>query len=160
MRPLTLQTPKPMLELLGKPILAHTIDALPREITEVILVVGYLQEKIRSYFGDAYDGRSITYVVQPEKLGTYRALELCKHILSKDRFLVLYADDLFGSRTYAQLVKAKGTVITVAEISNPERFGVVALNPDGTVKEIEEKPEHPKTNLANAGPSVLTKIIF
>ena len=41
MRPLTLERPKPLIEVAGRPILEHIIDALPREVDEIILVVGY-----------------------------------------------------------------------------------------------------------------------
>lgn len=160
MRPLTLTTPKPMLEVLGKPLLAHTIDSLPKEVTEIIIVVGYLKDQIKNYFGSEWKGRKITYVEQPQKLGTYNALELCKPFIHNGRFLVLYADDLFSPSTYEALVNGKGMLVTVAEVSNPERFGVITLNPDDTIKEIEEKPKHPKTNLANAGPTVVTSAIF
>ena len=50
MRPLTLRTPKQLLEVGGKPILVHIFENLPDEIDEVILVVGYLGDKIREYF--------------------------------------------------------------------------------------------------------------
>ena len=159
MRPLTLATPKHLLPMLGKPLLAHTIDSLPQEITELLIVTDYLREQIESYFGSSWHGRSVRYVRQPQKLGTYRALELCKDQLADDFFLVLY-EDLFGPKTYSDLVGAGRTAIVVAEVADPRRFGVVALREDGTVLEIEEKPEHPKTNLANAGPNLLTKAIF
>jgi len=57
MRPLTEHTPKPLLEVCGKPILQHVVEALPEEIDELVLVVGYLQEQIRSYCGDEYFNR-------------------------------------------------------------------------------------------------------
>ena len=51
MRPLTNNCPKPMIKILGKPILHHIIDALPDEVNEIILVVGYLGDQIENYFG-------------------------------------------------------------------------------------------------------------
>jgi bifunctional UDP-N-acetylglucosamine pyrophosphorylase/glucosamine-1-phosphate N-acetyltransferase len=160
MRPLTLTTPKPMLKVLGKTLLEHTIDSLPAEVDELIIVVGYLGDQIREYFKHSYGGRRITYVHQPKKLGTYDALAMAEPFLKEGFFLVLYADDLFGPITYQRLVDAKSFAIVVQEVPNPERFGVVTLRPDGTVKEIEEKPEYPKSNLANCGPTALSKEIF
>lgn len=160
MRPLTLTTPKPLLTVLGKTLLEHTIDSLPREVSEVIIVVGYLGDKIRDHVKHEYGGRRITYVHQPKKLGTYDALAMAEPFLKDGLFLVLYADDLFGPLTYRRLVDAQGFAIVVQEVPNPERFGVVTLAPDGTVKDIEEKPEHPKSNLANCGPTALSREIF
>ena len=48
-----------MVRLSGKPLLEWRIDTLPEDIDEVILIVGYLQEQIRSYFGDEWQGRSV-----------------------------------------------------------------------------------------------------
>ena len=97
MKPLTNEIPKPMLKISGKPILEHILDSLPDNIDEVILVVGYLKEKIVNYFGDEFGKFKIKYVFQEGKLGTYRALELCKDLIINDeRFLMMYADDLHG----------------------------------------------------------------
>ncbi len=160
MRPLTLTTPKPLLKVLGKTLLEHTIDSLPRAVNELIIVVGYLGDQIREYLKHEFMGRRVTYVHQPKKLGTYHALAMCEPFLTDGFFLVLYADDLFGPLTYRRLVDANSFAIVVQEAPNPERFGVVTLNPDGTVKDIEEKPEHPKSNLVNCGPTALSKEIF
>ncbi len=95
MRPLTLATPKPMIKVCGRPLLEHIIDALPAEVDELILVVGYLREQIRDYFGDSFKRFKINYIVQENKLGTYNALKLCEHLLRlEERFLLIYADDL------------------------------------------------------------------
>ncbi len=160
MRPLPLDPPKPMLTILGKPLLEYTIDSLPKEVDDIIIVEGYLGEKIQEYFGGKWKGRRIRYTHQPEKLGTYHALEMAKPLLKDGLFLMLYADDLFGPETYRRLVEKRSMALVVMEVVNPERFGVVTLRPDGTVLEIVEKPEHPTTNLANCGPTALTRAIF
>ena len=64
MRPLTANTPKPMLKVAGKPLLHHLWEALPKEINEVILVVGYLSDQIKEYFGDEFMGRKVDYIYQ------------------------------------------------------------------------------------------------
>ena len=74
MRPLTLEKPKQLLEIAGRPILVRIFENLPDEIGEVVLVVGYMGDKIRDYFGDKFLGRKIRYVEQKEKLGTADAL--------------------------------------------------------------------------------------
>src|SRR3989344_8985294 len=95
MRPLTLTKPKPMLEVLDKPLLHWIIDSLPEEITEIILVIGYKGDQIKKYFGNSFGGRKITYIEQKEQLGTAHALKLVKPILKNgERFIFMYADDL------------------------------------------------------------------
>src|SRR3989344_5163908 len=97
MRPLTLTQPKPMLKVRGQPLLEHIIRTLPVVVDELVIVVGYLQEQIRGYFGDHFGRFRITYVEQKKQFGTYSALESCREFLADgEYFLMLYADDLHG----------------------------------------------------------------
>lgn len=160
MRPFTDNTPKPLLSVFGHPLLEHIMAAVPREITEFIIVVGYLGEQIQAHFGNEFRGCPIRYVVQEEQLGTYRALELTRPYLRGDRFLVLYADDLHSPISFTRLLERNTLAMLVSHIDDPRRFGVVLLNSDGSVREIEERPEHPKSNLANCGGTVLDRRIF
>jgi len=161
MRPLTLKTPKPMLKINGKPLLEHIIGVLPSEIDELILVVGYLREQVKDYFGENFGRFKITYVVQEEKLGTYQALKLCEHLLNRgERFLLMYADDLHGPQALKKCTESQNPCLVVDENETPRKFGVVELADDGSIKSIEEKPEHPKTNLVLTGVQLLTKDIL
>ncbi|MDE2019348.1 MAG: NTP transferase domain-containing protein [Patescibacteria group bacterium] len=160
MRPLTLETPKPMLAIDGRPILEHLIDSLPGEIDEVIVVVGYLRHQIQSYFGSRYRDRRIEYAVQQKKEGTYRVLELCRPFLDDERFLLLYADDLHGRDGLRICVESGEYCMLVSAVSDPRRFGVVEVDGHGRILNIEEKPERPKSNLVLPGPIVLDKTIF
>lgn len=158
MRPLTLERPKPLIEVAGMPILEHVVRALPQEVDQIILVVKYMQEKIRKYCGDNFFGKKITYVEQGEHKGTAAALTYAKPFL-KDRFLVTFADDILAKQDLEELTKHEYAWL-VTESDTPERFGVVSLNPDGTLRTIIEKPEHPETNLISTGVAVLTQKIF
>jgi len=160
MRPLTLKTPKPLLPVNGKPLLEHIINALPPEISEIILVVGYLGDQIKNYCGNISHGKRISYVIQKEMLGTYKALELCRPLLGNDLFLMMYADDLFSLVSIKKLLAKRDLAILVKEVPDPRPFAAVLVNADGSVKEIEEKPQNPKSNLANTGPAVLDQRIF
>lgn len=161
MKPLTLDIPKPMIKICGKPLLQHIIDALPAEISELTLVVGYLRDRIRDYFGDGFGRFKIDYVIQEEKLGTYYALKLCEHLLSPgELFLLMYADDLHSRRALDRCVKSKRPCLVVDQSETPGRFGVVELADDGRVVGLEEKPENPKTNLVITGAQLLTKDVI
>lgn len=161
MKPLTDNTPKPMLKVAGEPILEHILNDLPDKVNRVILVVGYLYQQIHNHFGHYYRHLKIDYIVQPEKLGTYRALELCKNLLEDDEmFIVTYADDLHGAENFKKCAESDSCAILALEADDPKKFGVVELNSEGVVMGIEEKPENPKSNLVSTGVLVLDKNIF
>ena len=160
MRPLTLETPKPLLKVLGKPLIEYHLESLPSEIHEIIIVIGYLGDQIKDYLGKAFRGKKISYVWQKEYLGTFQAIELCKLLLTDEDFLVVYADDLVSPKSIKECVSKGSLCMLLSPVDRPEHFGIAVLNPDGTVKELEEKPENPKSNLANCGPCVLNNDIF
>lgn len=160
LRPLTEDRPKPMVPIGDMPILEYTISILPKVIDEVILVVGYKQEKIREHFGEEWKGRKIIYVDQPEPKGTGEALERVRHLLRGEHFMLMFADDLYHPKDLEQCVTHSGMSILVKETEHPERMGVCMLDDSGNLQEIIEKPEVPPSNLANIGVYVLHQEIF
>ena len=158
LRPLTENCPKPLIHVSGKPLLDHIIESLPSAIDEIIIVVGYLGEMIKAYYGSEYRGKKVSYVTQEVQDGTARALWLCKDML-RGRFLFMFADDLHGKEDIARVTSySRGMLAKTSE--TPERFGVVVRNPDGTLSEIVEKPTHPPSNLVSTGVMVLDTNIF
>ena len=160
MRPFTHNTPKPLIKLGGKPILEHLVLGLPEKITELIMVVGYLGEQIQNHCGEKFCGKQVAYVWQKEKRGTYHALDLCKKLLNpSESFAVFYADEFVDRETLESCLNHDLAAI-VKTVDNPSRFGVVTLNEDGSIKDIVEKPEHPKSNLVLISGLVLDLSIF
>lgn len=159
MRPLTESTPKPLLKVCGKSILEHIIDALPPEIDELILVVGYLKEQIMEFCGSEYRGRRVQYVTQENFAGGTGDALLCARGLIHGKFLFMYADDIHGREALAEVVKKEHGMLCMHS-DTPERFGVLELHKDGTLKQIIEKPEHPQSNLVNIGGFVVDPGIF
>ena len=160
MRPLTLTKPKALLEVAGKPILQHLGEALPPEVTDLIIIVGYLKEQIQAFCGTNFCGRPVRYVVQEQKTGTARALQLCQPHLQAGKFLVLAAaDDLIGAQALSDALKYERCIITSIS-DHPEKFGVITLHEDGTVKEFVEKPQHFVSNLVNTNSMVLDHHVF
>ncbi len=93
--PLTEKVPKPLLPLSdGKPMLEHQILFLKKQgITDIIICIGYLGEKIVDYFGNGLKwGVNITYSKEHEPLGTGGALYLARKLIGKGIFLMAYAD--------------------------------------------------------------------
>ena len=94
LRPLTDNTPKPMVPVNGRPFLEHLIELLiDNGIKEIVLCVGYLHEKIIDHFkdGSAF-GVKIVYSIGPVDFETGKRLKLAENLLDK-RFLLLYCDN-------------------------------------------------------------------
>jgi len=169
LRPLTNWMPKPMLLVRGRPILAHTLEALPPEIDEVILVVNYLGEQIRAYFGDTWTSPSdpkrsisIKYVRHEELNGTAGALCAAQNALqASKRFLVLMGDDLYGRADISNLMMHERAVLA-RERQDPLRFGTFVTTPSGDLISIadagtkDRRPPH----LVNCGAYVLDEKYF
>ncbi|MBI2024168.1 nucleotidyltransferase family protein [Candidatus Giovannonibacteria bacterium] len=159
MRPLTLTKPKQLIELRGRPILEHIINNLPDEVDEVILVVGYLGDKITDYFGSNFSGKKIHYINQMEKLGTAHALWLARKLLRDERFLMMYGDDIIDKESINKLLKHNLAVL-VKEVPDPSRFGVIVADEKGRILSLVEKPKRPLSNLASTGVKILDSRIF
>ena len=161
MEPLTSGCPKVMLQVANKPILEHILNsAIQTGIEGFVFITGYLEEKIREYFGDGSRwGVSIEYVQQKDQLGTANAIEYARgHV--EGAFLVLNGDMLIGQEDLkALLSRTEEVVICVKEVENPSDFGVIETENNKVIR-IIEKPKSPPTNLANAGIYLFRESIF
>lgn len=155
---LTRETPKPMLKIKGRPILEHKILALPKEVTEIIFVIGYRGELIMNHFGHEFKGKKIKYVFQKDLNGTGGAIHLVRGLL-EDKFLVVYGDDLYYPKDIKKLLKYNLAVLA-REVDDPSRFGIIKTNRRGYVVEIIEKPKNSKDKLAAVGIFMLNKKFF
>jgi bifunctional UDP-N-acetylglucosamine pyrophosphorylase/glucosamine-1-phosphate N-acetyltransferase len=158
LRPLTENCPKPLVQVGGKTLLDHIVEAIPSSVDELIIVTGYLGHMIEEYCGTEFHGRKVKYVTQEEQNGTAKALWLCKDLI-KGRFLFLFADDIHGKEDLARATSFTRSLL-VASVDNPEKFGIVVRNPDGTLGLMIEKPEHAPSNCASTGAMVLDENIF
>lgn len=158
MRPLTLERPKPLIEVAGKAIIEHVLEALPKEIDEIIIVVGYKGSMIEAHLGTHYQDRPIRYVHQWMPAGTAHALSIARPFI-KGKFMFLNADDILGAEALQEAVKYP-LAILVATHDRPETMGVITKREDGTLERIDEKPEHPTSNLVNTGTMVLDERLF
>ena len=158
LRPLTENRPKPLVEVAGKALLEHVVDALPTAVDELIIVTGYLEEQIVDHCGEEFRGKKVRYVHQDVQNGPAQALWLCKEHL-KGRFILMFADDIHGKDDLARATSYTRSMLSITS-PNPERFGVIVRNPDGTLAEMIEKPTHPPSNLVSTGPLVLDEHIF
>lgn len=157
---LTTAVPKPMLEVVGRPLLEYKFEALPEEVDEVILIVGYLGNVIRSRFGARFDDKRISYVEQKTQSGTADALWSARDIL-KDRFLVLNGDDIYAKEDIEAVI-APGEVwrLLVQEKENLGRSGSVELDGEGRVTAIVEGDRDGDTGLASTNMFCLDTRLF
>jgi len=138
MMELTGAVPKPMLDVGGKPLLEYKIDALPGEVEEVILIIGYLKEVVQHHFGSTYNGRKITYVEQKELNGTAGALWSAEPVL-KDRFLVMMGDDIYSDEDIARCIEpSQHWRLLVQQLQEMHRAGYVVIGEDGNIADIIE----------------------
>jgi len=160
LRPFTVNRPKVMLSIAGKPILQYVVEALAQNgVRDIVLVVGYRKEQVFDYMGAGeHLGVNLTYVTQEKQLGTAHALAQAKGVIGNE-FLVLPGDNLIEADTIAQFVTIKPEAVLVKRVDNPMRYGVVALD-RGMVKEIAEKPEEARSNLVTTGIYAFTTEIF
>ncbi|MGA1863791.1 MAG: sugar phosphate nucleotidyltransferase [bacterium] len=159
LRPLTHNKPKPMLEVSGRPILKYSLDSLPDCIDEVIIVVGFLSDQIRDYFGEAYKKMKIRYALQREQRGTFDALNSARPYIRNDPFLCMMGDDFYNHKDLIRLAK-HDLAMLVIEKDDPGRFSV-CLEKNGYLLDIINNPEITShRNLIFTGACVLTKDIF
>ena len=158
MKPLTDITPKPLLKIGRRTLLDYTFDALPDEVDEVIMVIGYLGEQIRAYLGENFRGRRIKYIVQEKLEGTAKALWETRPFL-REKFLVLMADDIYAKADIEKCL-SHGRAILVMKTDTEGPGGRVLLDKEGRMQSVVEGKYNPKGALISTNAFVLTPDIF
>lgn len=138
---LTAETPKPMLLIHNRPVLEYILDALPQEITEVIVVVGYLGSVIQKHFGGTYKDKKILYVEQGALNGTAGALWAAKDVLT-GRFLVMNGDDICMPEDVARCAASEDWAMLVQHVDEIGSTAKVIVDKHGLVVDILEKESH------------------
>jgi len=129
MEHLTKELPKPLLRYGGKSLLQHKIEDLPDTINEIVIVIGYLGENIKSELGDSYNNKKICYVEDKEINGTAMALWQAKDLL-KENFLVIMGDDIYSKESFLNASKETWS-ITVKKIPREDPASRIELDKDG-----------------------------
>jgi NDP-sugar pyrophosphorylase family protein len=155
---LTKHVPKPMLEVAGRPLLAHKIDMLPKEIDEVVLVIGYKGDVVRAYFGDEWHDRRIRYAEQKELNGSAGAVRLARDLVG-ERFLVTMGDDLYHPEDLADLMRHPLSILGYF-VDDATSFGIMTKDAEGNLLEVVERPHGFAKGLVNTGAYVLTQEFF
>jgi len=160
MRPLTARRPKVMLPIANRPMMEHLVlAARDAGITDFIFVVGYFEREIRNHFRDGSTlGVNITYVTQRHQLGTADALRATAGMVN-GQFLLLNGDMVLKRNDIEELCRMSAPCMGIHETDHPQDYGVVTVK-ESRITGLEEKSEHPKSNLINAGAYLFNPDIF
>ena len=149
MRPLTETTPKPMLPVADRPLVAHTADAaVEAGADELVIVVGYEADTVRDFFGDSYRGVPVTFARQESQRGTADAVRAARPHLDGP-FAVLNGDNLYDAGAIATLFE-RAPALAAITVDDPTSYGVLSTDGD-RVTGVVEKPDDPPSTRANAG---------
>lgn len=160
--PLTKSVSKQLLPVYDKPMIYYPLSTLMLAGIREILIISTPQDlpSFERLLGDgsAY-GIELTYAEQPRPEGLAQAFIIGREFIGSDDVCMVLGDNLFHGSSFAtQLAAARDNVIqhrlaTIFgyPVSDPTRYGVVSLDANGKPTDIEEKPKHPKSNLAVVG---------
>ncbi|MEM2910023.1 MAG: NDP-sugar synthase [Nitrososphaerota archaeon] len=145
LRPLTENIPKPLLNILGRPILRWQFEWLKAHgIYEIIICTGHLKEKIMEDVGSGQKfGVKVGYAVEDEPLGTGGALNNAIHLLNKEETFIVINGDVLTDLNPTELTRTlrDDVVGAVAVIPLPSPYGIVSFNTDTlNIIEFKEKP--------------------
>jgi mannose-1-phosphate guanylyltransferase len=169
LRPLTNDVPKPALTLVDRPFLAYAIEWLAGHgVSEVVLACGFLPDVLREALGDhEHAGVTITYVVEPEPLGTAGAIRFAAEALGdrlEDRFLALNGDVLadldLSALVAAHVERGDSATIALHPVDDSSAYGLVRCDAEGTVLAFLEKTGEVVPGEINAGAYVLERSVL
>jgi mannose-1-phosphate guanylyltransferase len=169
LRPITDATPKCMLPVGGRPLLDIWLDAFAQAgVAEVLVNLHYLAEVVQNHLAERTGAPVVRTVFEPQLLGSAGTLLANRRwVAGEDFFLACNADNLtdFDLRSLIDAHRENGAIATLTAFHspNPSSGGVMEVDSDGTVIGFAEKPEHPVSDLVNAGvyafqPAVLDEI--
>lgn len=168
LRPLTLDTPKPIVPLFDRPFIYHQIDLLKRvpEVDEVILSLNYQPDRIEAVVGRGDEaGLPVRYLVEPSPRGTGGAVKYAEPLL--DGTTIVFNGDVLTEVDLAAVIDLHRTrgaraTIMLAPVPDPSAYGLVETDVAGNVTRFIEKPdpEQITCNTINAGVYVLEPDTF
>jgi mannose-1-phosphate guanylyltransferase len=168
LRPLTYEVPKPMVPVLGTPVMEHIVRLLARHgVDDVISNLHYFPEQIEDRFGDGSRwGVRLSYSHEPELLGTAGGVRNVREHFGGETFLIISGDALTDIDLTALLEahRARGGIATLSlkRVDDPSQIGVVILGEDGRVQGFQEKPDPAEalSDVGNCGIYVMEPEIF
>lgn len=165
LRPLTYTSAKQLIPVANKPVLVYCLDAMREaNIQDVGIVVGDTKKEIIDTVGDGSRyGLKVSYIEQDAPLGLAHAVKVSEDFIGSDRFVMMLGDNLImdgiGKFVESFDKDSANSHILLAEVENPNQFGVAVIK-DGRVAELIEKPREYISNLALVGVYLFDEHIF
>jgi dTDP-glucose pyrophosphorylase len=167
MRELTVELPKPMIEVRGKPVLQHIVEGLrDAGIREFFIIVGYRADAVQNFFGDGSRYKiAIQYATQVVQDGTGRVVDIARNFAGNSAFVLSYGDILVDPQNYKSIVDLPDNIeaiITVTRGEDVSKGGAVFLNEQMEHVDLREKspPGEPTSPWYNAGIYAFRPSIF
>jgi dTDP-glucose pyrophosphorylase len=167
MRELTVELPKPMIEVRGKPVLQHIVEGLrDAGISEFFIIVGYRADAVQNFFGDGSRYKiAIQYATQVVQDGTGRVVDIAQNFADNSAFILSYGDILVDPQNYKSIVDLPDdieAIITVKRGEDVSKGGAVFLNEQMELVDLREKspPGEPTSPWYNAGIYAFRPSIF
>ncbi len=166
LRPITHTSAKQLVPVANKPVLYYCLESLVAAgINDIGIIVGETHLEIKEAIGDGSEfGAKVTYIEQPDPLGLAHAVKISADYLQDDDFVMFLGDNLIKdgiTSLVAEFQQNKPNAqILLAEVEDPQMFGVAELNGDDKVVKLIEKPKNPPSNLALVGVYMFDKNII
>ena len=158
LHPLTLAMSKQMMPIYDKPMIYYPLTTLMLAGINEVLIISTPHDLpfFEKLLGDGSQlGCRFEYAVQPAPDGLAQAFIIGEEFIGNDKVALILGDNIFYGSGMSKLLQnnsnPNGGVVYAYHVNDPERYGVVDFDNDGSVLSIEEKPENPKSNFAVPG---------
>ncbi|QDT12281.1 glucose-1-phosphate thymidylyltransferase RfbA [Planctomycetes bacterium K23_9] len=159
LHPVTIATSKQLLPVYDKPMIYYPLSVLMLAgIREVLIISTPTDLPVyERTLGDGSDfGIKLAYAVQPKPEGLAQAFVIGEEFIGDSCVTLILGDNIFygqgfSPKLHSAFQQETGATVFGYEVHDPERYGVVEFNDDGTAISIEEKPSEPKSNFAVTG---------
>ena len=156
--PITLGVSKQLIPIYDKPMIYYPLNTLMSAGIKEILIISTPTDlpRFQQLLGDGSRlGCSFSYKAQEQPRGLADAFIIGADFIGSDKVAMILGDNIFYGTQMDQQLKqytsVDGAVGFAAQVADPQRYGVYEFDEDMKVLSIEEKPERPKSNYANAG---------
>lgn len=157
--PLTMVTSKQLLPIYDKPMIYYPLSVLMTAGIRDIMIISTPEDtpRFKELLQDGSRfGIDLTYAVQPSPDGLAQAFIIGADFIGDDSVAMILGDNIFTGHGLTEKLRDAATIKNGAKVfgyyvDDPERFGIVEFDENGRAISIEEKPEHPKSNLASMG---------